>query len=216
MDYFKIYNSLIERGKDRILESYTEKHHIIPRCMNGTDEEENLVRLTPEEHYLAHQLLVKIYPDNKSLVYAAVMMIPNRPSNKLYGWLKRSHAEHKSAEQSGPGNSNYGTKWVYNANTGDSKKIKSNDDMPLGYELGRRINSKVPKFTDLQTCKSCKTEIRRATAYYWHNEFKKSNCKSLRDFVLKSKYDKSHVSLIKMFKKYVTDFKPVQGRNFIG
>ena len=27
--------------------------------MGGTDDEENLVELTPEEHYVAHQLLVK-------------------------------------------------------------------------------------------------------------------------------------------------------------
>jgi hypothetical protein len=54
MNYFKIYKSLIERAINRNLEEYTESHHIIPRCMNGTDDIENLVNLTPEEHYIAH------------------------------------------------------------------------------------------------------------------------------------------------------------------
>ena len=97
MDYEKHYINLIDRAKLRLLEGYTEKHHIIPRCMAGADTSENLVRLTAEEHYVAHQLLVKIYPNNIKLVYAATMMSMNtwgnRPNNKLYGWLRRKHSE---------------------------------------------------------------------------------------------------------------------------
>ena len=62
MNYKKIYNALIERAQNRIIDGYAEKHHIIPRCMNGTDDKENIVELTPEEHFVAHQLLVKILP----------------------------------------------------------------------------------------------------------------------------------------------------------
>lgn len=36
-------------------------HHIIPKCLNGTDESSNLTRLTAREHYIAHLLLVKIH-----------------------------------------------------------------------------------------------------------------------------------------------------------
>jgi hypothetical protein len=56
MNYKKIYDQLVERATSRILEDYTETHHIVPRCMGGTDSLDNLVELTPEEHYLAHQL----------------------------------------------------------------------------------------------------------------------------------------------------------------
>ena len=60
--------------------------------MGGSNKKENLVYLTAEEHYVAHQLLVKMYPDNKRLVYAANMMCTNSPTgqrnNKLYGWLR--------------------------------------------------------------------------------------------------------------------------------
>lgn len=89
MNYTKIYKSLIERSKFRLLEGYGEKHHIIPKCMGGTDDKSNITILTPEEHYIAHQLLVKIYPNNKKLLSAAMMMCANRKGNKVYGWLRK-------------------------------------------------------------------------------------------------------------------------------
>lgn len=98
MNYIKIYDNLINIGKNRIFpkDTYYEKHHILPKCMGGGDEPENLVKLTAEEHYLAHQLLVKIYPQVSGLVYAALIMSthPNgkRNNNKLYGWLRRKQA----------------------------------------------------------------------------------------------------------------------------
>lgn len=97
MDYKKIYNSIVERSKTRLYMGYTEKHHIIPRCLGGTDEIDNLVDLTPEEHYTCHQLLVKMYPGNCKLLNAALFMTANgmgRRSNKVYGWLKRRYSEY--------------------------------------------------------------------------------------------------------------------------
>jgi hypothetical protein len=93
MDYKKHYDKLIERSKNRILEGYVEKHHIIPRCLGGTDDATNIAILTPEEHFLAHQLLVKIYPNSPPLVKAVVIMTTHqtqqRANNKLFGWLRR-------------------------------------------------------------------------------------------------------------------------------
>lgn len=84
-------------AKIRILDEYTETHHIVPRCMGGTDEPTNLVELTPEEHFVAHQLLIRIYPDIDKLVFAAKMMTIGNSNhhrgNKLYGWLRRRFIE---------------------------------------------------------------------------------------------------------------------------
>ncbi len=99
MNYLKIYNDLINHAKSRFLsaESYTENHHILPKCMGGTDDVQNLVRLFPEEHFVAHQLLVRIYPGNLKLTSAAILMTIHhtnkRINNKLYGWLRRAHSE---------------------------------------------------------------------------------------------------------------------------
>jgi len=100
MNYQKIYDTLVRRGQNRILEGYSEKHHIVPRCLGGTDEATNLVSLTPEEHYLCHLLLVKIYPNNIRLVKAAMFMVSankdQQRNNKAYGWLKRQYSEYMS------------------------------------------------------------------------------------------------------------------------
>ena len=64
----------MERSFERELDCYVEKHHVIPKCMGGDNKSRNIAILTPEEHYVAHLLLVKIYPTNYQLVYAANMM----------------------------------------------------------------------------------------------------------------------------------------------
>lgn len=90
MDYSRIYTQLITRAQSRNLcEQYTEQHHIIPRCMNGDDAPSNLVDLLPEEHLIAHLLLVKMYPQHHRLVYAANMMCSRVHNNKEYGWVRR-------------------------------------------------------------------------------------------------------------------------------
>ena len=93
MNYSKAYNNLIDKARGRVLESYTESHHVIPKCV-GTDDE--TVDLTPEEHYVAHQLLVKMFPEHSGLAYAAHMMGITRNGNKSYGWLRRLHAKNHS------------------------------------------------------------------------------------------------------------------------
>lgn len=95
MNYRHHYELLIERARNRTLDGYSERHHIIPRCMGGGDEPENLVRLTPEEHFVAHQLLVKMYPEKRTLVIAILRMshAERYRNNKVFGWLRRKHSE---------------------------------------------------------------------------------------------------------------------------
>lgn len=87
MDYAKLYNALISFRKSNPLkkskELYTEKHHIIPRCLGGSDDRGNLVRLTPREHFIAHRLLAKMYPEERGLVLAVVMMLSTREGVKI-------------------------------------------------------------------------------------------------------------------------------------
>lgn len=93
MNYQAHYDKLIDKARNRNIAGYVEKHHIIPKCLGGSDAADNIVKLTPEEHYVAHQLLVKIYPKNYKLAYAANMLTVSRPNqqrnNKAYGWIKR-------------------------------------------------------------------------------------------------------------------------------
>ena len=58
MNYLKIYENIIEKSKkeNRKKENgiYYEKHHIVPKCMGGSDDTENLIILTAREHFIAH------------------------------------------------------------------------------------------------------------------------------------------------------------------
>ena len=89
MNYEKIYNQIVSRAKNRILECYTEKHHIIPRCMGGSDDKENLVDLTAREHFICHRLLVNIHPDNNKLKFALWAMC-NMKSKRQSRYIPRS------------------------------------------------------------------------------------------------------------------------------
>jgi hypothetical protein len=57
--------------------------------MGGDNSPANIVALTPEEHYVAHQLLVKMYPTVKGLATAVLRMARQCSGNKAYGWLRR-------------------------------------------------------------------------------------------------------------------------------
>lgn len=64
--YTKYYYQIINKAKleNRIKYQgiYYEKHHIIPKCkpFSGSNENKNLVLLTPREHFLCHWLLIKM------------------------------------------------------------------------------------------------------------------------------------------------------------
>lgn len=69
------YNEFIEsilstRGRFECGNEYHERHHILPKCMGGTNEENNLIDLYAREHFEAHHLLAEEHPNEKKLVYA--------------------------------------------------------------------------------------------------------------------------------------------------
>jgi len=100
MNYQKIYNSIINNANDRLNEGYTEKHHILPKCLGGDDNSNNLIRLTAREHFICHLLLAKIH--GGKLVHAAHMMSNmKRYNSKEYSWLREEHAKDVSEKMKG-------------------------------------------------------------------------------------------------------------------
>jgi hypothetical protein len=108
MNYKKIYDSLVGKCKVRGLDKskhggYFELHHIVPKCMGGSDEKNNLVMFTGREHFIAHMLLWKAYPESVSLMRAAFMMssrwksgsIKSAPpqNSRTYARLREEYAQ---------------------------------------------------------------------------------------------------------------------------
>ena len=214
MNYKQIYNRLIERAKNRQIDGYLERHHIIPRCLGGSDDLSNLVRLTPEEHYIAHLLLIKIHPSNHRLISAAIMMIPNRPSNKLYGWLRRKFSITQSISQAGEKNSQFGTKWVHNKELKVSKKIPVSDLIPDGWEIGRIIdweNSIKLTLPMYNSCLEC-SKLKNAMQKFCSRSCSKKYNNKLKDTLFKEHLD----SMIDDYKKGVSIYQCLVSRNMCG
>lgn len=73
---------------------HTERHHIIPRCMGGTNAKNNLVDLSTRQHFIAHLLLPKMVSgkEQELLVYALRAMANLRNSPKRYIVGSRTYA----------------------------------------------------------------------------------------------------------------------------
>lgn len=162
MNYITHYDRLIDKARFRTsIEGYTEIHHILPLSLGGTDDKCNLVKLTAREHFIAHLLLVKIYPLSYSMIKALNMMCctgkgTDRSMNRMYGWLKEKHSNMQSEKMSGIGNTQFNTMWIYNLELEESKKIHKNANIPTGWIKGRVVNFDIKKYGHpKQNCKKC-------------------------------------------------------------
>ena len=77
-----IDNILNTRGRFTCGDEYHERHHILPKCMGGTNDEDNLIDLYAKEHFEAHRLLALENPDNRKLIHAWWMMSTMLDDNK--------------------------------------------------------------------------------------------------------------------------------------
>jgi hypothetical protein len=104
--YTTWYNNIIQRAKTRQLTGYKERHHIIPQSLGGTNQKENLVKLTAKEHFVCHLLLTKITSGQykEKMIYAAWMMANQENQNqqrykitgKTYQSLRQAFSRAKS------------------------------------------------------------------------------------------------------------------------
>lgn len=131
MDYQKIYNQIIFRAQNRILDGYKEKHHIFPKCLGGSDKKENIIKLTAREHFLCHKLLVKIHPNNPRLLYALWLMAIGKKKPKNTDAYKVTSKEYEVLKM------NFISKKTGSKITQHSKnKIgKSNSKIVIQYDL---------------------------------------------------------------------------------
>lgn len=74
------YDFRLEEG----VKIYLERHHIIPRHSGGSDEESNLVQLTPEEHYFAHLCRYKAYDERGDFLACRFIINGIRDSSLKY------------------------------------------------------------------------------------------------------------------------------------
>jgi len=193
MNYQKIYNNLIEKAscqnrkrlrknnKDYI---YYENHHIIPECFfinrkrkgpkgwieGNPNARENLVLLTSREHYLAHQILVKMHPTNKSCIYALHMMTVNNKTqirnNKEYEWIRRLCKETKMSDER--------KRHLSRINTG--KKLSDDTKKKISASnKGRAVSDETKHKIGCKNSKIIKDKIIKGTHIVWNLEIPMSD-----------------------------------------
>ncbi len=100
--YTKWYFNIIKNASERSqIKGYTEKHHIIPKCMDGDNSSKNLVILTAREHFLCHWLLTKMLEGKNKyrMIHAFWFMHINgeyKHTSSSYEITKRLHAREMS------------------------------------------------------------------------------------------------------------------------
>jgi hypothetical protein len=97
--YTKWYYTIINSAKDNIRDGYLEKHHILPTSLGGKNIVDNLVALSPREHYICHLLLTKMTEGQAKYKMAFALSMMHKvknigegryvPSNRLYEYARK-------------------------------------------------------------------------------------------------------------------------------
>lgn len=119
--YTKWYYNIVNNAKSRISEEYSEKHHIIPKSLGGSNHIENLVLLSAREHFICHWLLTKMVVGTKEKyqmwnAFSCMLYRENgnqqryKINSRAFDLIKKQGALIKSAKWSGKGNPMFGKK----------------------------------------------------------------------------------------------------------
>lgn len=164
MNYNKIYNQIINKRKLEEPEGYTENHHIIPRSLGGSDDKENLVRLTAREHFICHALLLKIQPIGSisyyKMLHAFIMMSccsdlnQKRYTGRVYSKIKEEwrHLQSHNAKINNPMR---GKCWCVNIDSPNERKVFRLDSVPDGWITAKEYKVLYRR----KKCKYCNNQI---------------------------------------------------------
>lgn len=196
--YTKWYYHLIENRRINVINEQFEKHHIIPKSLGGSNLKDNIVKLTPKEHYIAHLLLTKMFigEARHKMSFAFNMMLAinefqeNRykPSSRMYSYarLKVGLAAKKLnkgriAWNRGIPRPDHVKDAVRNANKGRiawNRGIPRTEDEKIKMSEARKACKTIPvnkgKKSPTKMCKHCNKEVPVGNYGRWHGE----NCLS--------------------------------------
>lgn len=128
----------------------------MPKSLGGTDEDENIVKLTAREHFICHWLLVKMYKKGsieRKKMLCAFWKMKQSPTKSQRRYLNLRAYEKLRIEfsntmkdfQSNEKNSQFGKKWFTSYETGESHSFfrKPDDKWLEGRNLFNGQTSKL-------------------------------------------------------------------------
>lgn len=144
-----IDNILQTRGRFGCGDEYHERHHIVPKCMGGGNEEDNLIDLYAREHFKAHRLLALENYENDGLTYAWWMMAHMSNTNQRdYEITAEEYEEAKksiSISISGENNPNYGKRLSQEEREAQSKRMSGQNNPMYGKHHSEETKDKLRK-----------------------------------------------------------------------
>ena len=163
MNYTKLYDCIISNSKNRKLTGYVEKHHILPKSLSGSDDESNIAVLTSREHFICHYLLTKMYEKGSFEWYKmnhAFMIMKSESktqcryvNSRLYESKRNNFSKVMNELQTGENNSQWGSRWIFNVELRENKKVSKDFDLPEGWCEGRTLVWDKP--TKVKICNKC-------------------------------------------------------------
>lgn len=209
MNYHKIYYNLINKRIHQPYDGYTESHHILPKSLGGSDEINNLVKLSAREHFICHLLLTKMYKIGTSEYYKMIKaffcMLMFRSSNqqryitnRSYALLREEFKKAQSINQSGKNNSQYGKNKTFETRKKISETLQKRNNF-----IGQtRKDNKLKKSQE-------KREIDVSLYRYYYEIY---STHGWNKFVDITGYNKSKQNLVKRFADLLSDFVPQNGK----
>ena len=192
--YSQWYYNIIHQAQSRSIHPpIVEKHHIIPKSLGGTNDQNNLVKLSPREHYICHLLLTRMCEGKakQKMVYAlwAIMNLSNPYQERkvikgrLYESLRKEYIQSQKSK-AGPDHPNRGKKTdrtkesftpEWKANISAAKKGKPTWNKGISHtKETKKLISLIARARPKKECPHCKKIVAGPSNFKrWHNE----NCK---------------------------------------
>lgn len=96
--YTRWYYSIINNAQTRTTLEYSEKHHIIPKSLGGSNAKSNLVALTAKEHFICHLLLTKMVEgmNRRKMLFGLWRMVHGNKDQIRYDICSRQYTKIKA------------------------------------------------------------------------------------------------------------------------
>ena len=156
MTYSVLYYAIINKhgSIDKPKSMYTERHHIVPKSLGGSNDAGNLIYITARVHYICHKLLCKIYPNNAALRFAFWAMCNQlsgdvqrkyKVSSIDYDKAKKAFAGVNSARHKGKRMSTAWCENLRNRMLGNTFNVKGKDNPLFGKPRSMEVKEKIRK-----------------------------------------------------------------------
>ena len=142
-----MYDKFIQKYKNQVIPTsvYTEKHHILPKHVGGTNEQDNIIVLTYRQHILAHLLLYRKYRRIEDITaYKLMVGIPEDRKSTICKMIGERHIQSGHIQTLGK----------KNAETGFINSIKTPESLRRGGLKAGKIAKETGQIYTIRTTES--------------------------------------------------------------